>query len=243
MWIPKWVGEGFARLYSSFSRGVFGFSDVCKTLGVSPSRGHVLLTALRKSGALIDFRKGRPRLYRLLDPRSFMLIAGDVASRPPNIQGEYVQLVYDVLRALRASWSLTSMIVYGSVARCSAEPLSDVDLLVVSDDFSGSLASRIDKLLEIERDPDVQGELRLLKTYGVHAKLAFYPLRREEVEKLPLLLLDMVYDAAVVLDNGFMQAFLSRLKSKLELMGAKRHTSQGGWYWDLGARAVEVWPP
>ncbi|GBC71984.1 hypothetical protein HRbin02_01773 [Candidatus Calditenuaceae archaeon HR02] len=244
MWIPRWVGEGFARLYSSFSRGIFGFGDVCRTLGVTPTRGHVLLTALRRSGTLIDFRRGRPRLYRLLDPRSFMLIAGGVANRPANIQGEYVQLVYDVLRVLRSSWSLTSLVVYGSVARRSAGPLSDVDLLVVSDEFSGSLASRIDKLLEVERDADIQSELSLLRMHGIHAKLAFYPLRREEVGRLPLLLLDLVYDAAVVLDDGFMQGFIPRLRSRLELVGAKRYMlPRGLWYWDLGPRAAELWHP
>ncbi|MEM2909455.1 MAG: nucleotidyltransferase domain-containing protein [Nitrososphaerota archaeon] len=242
MWIPRWLGEGYARLYSSFSRGIFTFDDVCKRLGLSSSRAHIFLSALRKSGALIDFRRGRPRLYRLLEPRSFMLVASGIASRPPNIQGEYVQLVYDVLRALRASLNPISMTVYGSVARGSAGPTSDVDILVVSDEFKGSLASRIDRLLEVERDTDIRDELKLLRSHGIHASLSFYPIRREEAGKLPPLLLDVAYEAAILLDDGFLNNLLSRLRSKLELIGAKRYVLQDdNWYWDLGPRASEVW--
>jgi len=240
-WPPRWAGERFASLYSLFGRGVFGFDEVCSRLSIDGGRAHVLLTVLRRSGALIDFRRTRPRLYRLLDPRSFMLVASGAVSKPSNIQGEYVQLVYDVLRALKKSWRPSSAAVYGSVARHSATPLSDVDLLVVSDSFSGSLSSRIDALLEIERDVDVKSELSFLKSYGIHTRLSFYPLKKSEAERLPLLFLDMVYDAAILLDDGFLRSLFSQMRSRLELMGAKRYMSKrGAWYWDLGPRAVEA---
>ncbi|MDW8360212.1 MAG: nucleotidyltransferase domain-containing protein [Candidatus Caldarchaeum sp.] len=241
MWLPRWVGEGFASLYASFGRDIFFLEDVCEKLALNSSRAHVLLTKLRKSGALIDFQRKRPRLYRLLDPRSLMLLASGKASRPPNIQGQYVQLVYDVLRVLSKSWSPSSVAVYGSVARLTATSLSDVDLLVVSDRFSGSLSSRIDGLLEVERDSDIRSELLFLKSQGIHAKLSFYPLTRSEAERLPLLFLDMVYDAAVILDDGFLDSLFSRLRSKLEIMGARRRTLRRGvWFWDLGPTAKEA---
>ncbi len=240
-WLPRWAGEKFANLYSHFGRDVFSFNDVCGRLSIERGRAHVLLTVLRKSGALIDFRRTRPRLYRLFDPRSFMLVASGMVNKPPNIQGEYVQLVYDVLRALKKSWKPSSAAVYGSVARHSATPLSDVDLLVISDRFSGSLSSRIDALLEIEHDVDVKSELSFLKSYGIHARLSFYPLTKREAERIPLLFLDMVYDAAILLDDGFLHNLFSQMRSRLELMGAKRYMSKrGGWYWDLGPRATKV---
>ncbi|MEM0384221.1 MAG: nucleotidyltransferase domain-containing protein [Candidatus Caldarchaeum sp.] len=240
-WLPRWAGEKFASLYALFGRGVFGFDEVCSRLSIGSGRAHVLLTMLRKSGALIDFRSTRPRLYRLLDPRSFMLVASGMVSKPSSIQGEYAQLVYDVLRALRGSWKPSSAALYGSVARHSATPLSDVDLLVISDRFSGSLSSRIDMLLEIERDADVKSELWFLKTHGIHTKLSFYPLTKNEAERLPLLFLDMAYDAAILLDDGFLRSLFSQIRSRLEMMGAKRHVSKRGtWYWDLGPAATEA---
>lgn len=46
------------------------------------------------------------------------------------------------------NYRLTSICLYGSVARGTARRDSDVDLLVVSDDFSGSLASRVEHVLQ-----------------------------------------------------------------------------------------------
>ncbi|MEM4303963.1 MAG: hypothetical protein QXQ70_08735, partial [Candidatus Caldarchaeum sp.] len=71
-WPARWAGERFASLYALFGRGVFVFDELCSRLSLDSGKAHVLLTMLRKSGALIDFRRTRPRLYRLLDPRSFM---------------------------------------------------------------------------------------------------------------------------------------------------------------------------
>ena len=241
MWVPKWLGEGYAKLYARFGRGLFGFDDAEEVLG--GQRAQLVLSGLRRAGALIDYRRTRPRVYRLLDPRSFMLVAAGVAEKPEGVQGEYVQLVYDVLRGLMARWRLDSFLVYGSVARGKARAFSDLDLLVVSGEFQGSIASRIDRLLEVEEEPDVVGELRFLRSQGIHVKLSFYPLRPEEAESLPLLFLDLIHDSVIILDRErFMRRLLSRLKAKLESMGAERRKlPDGRWYWDLGPRALEVW--
>ena len=50
-------------------------------------------------------------------------------------QERYVQLIYDCFRAVDRAVKLTSFVIYGSVARGSASPTSDLDVLVVSDDF------------------------------------------------------------------------------------------------------------
>jgi predicted nucleotidyltransferase len=61
---------------------------------------------------------------------------------------------------------------------------SDVDLLVVSDDFGGSLASRVERVLQ-DLEREVSSEVERLRKYGVDTGLSIYPLRREEVSRLP----------------------------------------------------------
>ncbi|MEM2876344.1 MAG: nucleotidyltransferase domain-containing protein [Candidatus Bathyarchaeia archaeon] len=65
--------------------------------------------------------------------------------------------------------------VYGSVARGDARFDSDVDVLIISEDLTGSLGSRIRKLYTIEEA--LQDELRWLRRHKVYTGLSFYPLR------------------------------------------------------------------
>jgi predicted nucleotidyltransferase len=242
VWLQRWLGESYAKLYAKYGRGIFTFREALEALNSEAGRTHLALSYLRKMGVLIDFRRGVPKLYRLLEPRSFMLVASGSLRRPSNIQGEYVQLVFDVARALIRGWGVSSMVVYGSVVRNEAGSFSDLDLLIISDRLEGSISSRIDGLLRVEQEPDVLGELRFLRSQNIHTRLSFYPLRKGEAEKLPPLLLDMAYHAAVVVDDGFMESLLSSLRARLESLGARRVTRQdGSWYWDLGPRAAGLW--
>ena len=51
---------------------------------------------------------------------------------------------------------------------------SDVDLLVVSDDFGGSLASRVERVLQ-DLEREVSGEVERLRKYGIDTGSASIP--------------------------------------------------------------------
>jgi predicted nucleotidyltransferase len=181
---------------------------------------------------LILFAKSRPRLYRLLDPRSLALASSGAVEQAEFRQEEYTQLIFDVLRAVRERVRLVSFCVYGSVARGEAKPTSDLDVLLVSDDFSGSIASRLDFLSLV--DEETSEEVGFLRRNGHTTAVSFMPLRKDEAVADPILFLDLAVHSKILFDEGgFLRGVLARLRGRLDLAGARRVETEKGWYWDL----------
>lgn len=234
MWIPRWLGKCYSRLYLRFGEELFTFSEAEKFLSLSKAKLSVAFSKLHTKRILLIFDRGRPRLYRLLDPVNFVFLAsGLVKNFERIIQERYLKLVIDCFRILLNVMDLESFAVYGSVARGTATNKSDVDLLIISDSLSGSLASRMEVLCKVE--DKLEEELRWLRRHGVYASLSFYPLRRDEAKRLPLLFLDLIDEAVILYDrNSFLEAALLNLKGKLLRHGARKVVvNERRWYWDL----------
>ena len=230
-WVPRWLGESYARLYAIFELETFTLSDVKKTLCIDEGRARVIVSKLHRYGLLIVFEKKRPRIYRLLSPDTFMMLASDTVRKVEIPQERYLELIYLCYRVLRRKIRIKSFVVYGSVARGTAKENSDLDLLVVSDSFHGSMGRRIELLANIVYE-HCRNEILFLRKKGYNVSLSFYPLKTVEVERLPIILLDMVDDARIVYDEDrFFELILLKLKEKL--LKAKRVKTEKGWYWDL----------
>ncbi|MBS7629952.1 nucleotidyltransferase domain-containing protein, partial [Candidatus Bathyarchaeota archaeon] len=193
-----------------------------------------ILSKLHKESLLTIFERSRPRLYRLMDPETFISIASGKINRLKIPQERYLKLIYDCCKALRENIDLTSLAVYGSVARGTAGDTSDVDLFTVSNDFKGTLGERIEFLTRIV-EKRVGDEIRFLQDNKIYTFLSFYPLRKFEAEKLPLIMLDMVDDSKIVYDeDGFLENLLLKLKLKLiDAKVRKVYIEKNKWYWDL----------
>jgi len=234
MWVPKWLGECYSRLYVKFGQELFTFRDAEEYLSFGGSKLSVAFSKLHSRRFLLVFDRGKPRFYRLLDPENLVLLASGLVKNFDRIVRErYLKLILDCFRVALKMFDLESFAVYGSVARGSASNVSDVDLLIVSDSLRGSLASRMGKMCEVE--DAVRGELRWLRRHGVHASLSFYPLRKYEAERLPLLFLDLTDEAVILHDkNRFLESMLLDFKAKLLASGAKRvFVDKQRWYWNL----------
>ena len=230
--MQRWLGDAYGSLYSRFGRETFSLQDAKAVLRLKESNLYVAFSLLHKAGAVIIFDRGTPRTYRLLDPRSLVLKMSGAVTAPDFSQEEYLQLVYDTYRALRERVELTSFCVFGSVARGEAKKSSDIDILVVSDSFRGSVASRIDSLSYV--DEMVKDEIRFLGEHGLRTMPTILPLRREEAERVPVLFLDLSVHAKILYDEGrLMTGILGKLRARLDLAGSVRVESGGGWYWDL----------
>jgi predicted nucleotidyltransferase len=234
MWIPMWLGEIYSKLFISFETELFTLSQAEEALEIDGGKLSVAFSKLHSKRVLTIFRRSKPRVYRLLDPSSFILLASEKAKNVERLKQErYLSLILKGLQETLKRFRVQSFAIYGSVARGVAEDISDIDILLVSDDFQGSMGSRIEQLLSI--DDALQEELRWLRGQGIYTGLSFYPLRPREAETLPNLFLDLTEDAVILYDEDrFLEGLLLELKAKLLRSGAVRVLlGRDRWYWDL----------
>ena len=243
MWIPRWLGECYSKLFAHFGQETFTFQQARELLNANENKLAVAFSKLHSKRILLILDHGRPRLYRMLNPENFILITSEAIRNLEKIpQERYLKLTCDCFRKASETLNVESFAVYGSVARGSATVNSDVDVLLISEDLSGSLGSRIGQLYNVEEA--LQQELEWLRKNKIHAGFSFYPLRKCEAQRLPNLFLDLTDDAVVLHDrNRFLERTLLELKMKLLKLGARRvFIDKERWYWDLkpGYRFGEI---
>jgi len=245
MWLPRWVGELYARLYAEFGGEPFRFEDALN-LSRSASAAKVALSELRRVGGVYVHRRGEGgrRAYRLCEPRVLTYIfSGRIFNLDRIKQGRYSRLIGMICaELLKELPGVKSVVVYGSVARGTATEDSDVDLLVIMEG-GGSLGKRLDELLRIEFSEEIAKELDWLYGDGIDTHASFLPLSPREAEAFPPALLDVVDEGIPISDDGFYKALAKEKREALSRIGAKRvFVSEGEWYWDLrpGIKPGEV---
>jgi len=236
-WIPAWMGRAYSRLYSMFGAGLFSLDDCVRVLGRDRNFCRVLLSRLGREGLVRAEGRARHRWYGLADPVEFVLEAGGFFAPLSQVRQEvYRPLLRRVMLEARRRLGddLVSLVLFGSVARGSANAGSDVDLLVVAENLPASMSERMRAFTEMEKSV-VGLELRLWREKGVYVSVQFYPLSRDEASTFRPVYLDMVFDAVFLFDRGgFMQGVLQGLRGKLEELGSRRvELPSGGWYWVL----------
>jgi len=228
------LGEPYSKLYTIFGTEFFTFKDATTVLHLSKAKLAIILSKLHRYGMLMVFKQ-RPRIYRTLDPENFFLLTAEKVQDIPLQQELYKKVVFDAFRLISARCTLISFALYGSIARGTAVKISDIDILLIADDFTGSISSRIDMLASIEDTAEVRKEISWLMKQGVYTTLNFLPLTRNELSQFPILLLDLTEDAKILFDKDqFLEALLLRFQARLQLKGARRIKLENGrWYWDL----------
>ncbi len=235
MWVPRWLGEAYSKLYRTFNSEVFQFAHAQKTLSFGDSKLRAAFSYLHRRRLVLVISQGRPRTYRLLPPDYFVLLASEEISNAERIrQDQYLKLILDLFESIRTKFDLVSFGIYGSAARGTATSTSDLDVLLVSPDFHGGFGKRLGELVGMRRGR-VEDEISWLWRHGVYANIGYYPLTPREVEKLPLLFADLTDDAVILYDqNRLLETALARLRTKLLESGASRVSlNRNQWYWDL----------
>lgn len=127
---------------------------------------------------------------------------------------------------------LRSLVVYGSVARGTAGPLSDLDILIVGDDLPNGRGARIREFEPVERA--VEPERKALFAQGFRMDLSPVFKTPSEVEHGSLLFLDMTLDARILFDrDDYFAKYLDILRARLRALGSRRIPFKGGYYWLL----------
>ncbi len=127
---------------------------------------------------------------------------------------------------------LRALAVFGSVARGTARPDSDIDLLLVVDDLPAGRTARMAEFDRIEED--LAPLLARARSQGVTTSLSPVVKSPAELAGGSLLYLDMVDEARILVDDGgLLRRYLDDLGRRLAAMGARRVRKGGGYYWEL----------
>ncbi len=128
---------------------------------------------------------------------------------------------------------LISFVLFGSVARNTFRPDSDIDFLLVIKDLP---RGRVKRIREFERqiEDKIECFLKELANKGIYPSLSPVLKTPQEVLSGSWLFLDMVEDAKILYDKDvFFTTYLSQLRQRLKQMGAKRIILGNAWYWIL----------
>jgi predicted nucleotidyltransferase len=128
---------------------------------------------------------------------------------------------------------LVGLALYGSVARGTAGPSSDVDLLVVADGWprEGRLA-RQRAFDPVERD--LESRMRALRAEGFEGALSPVLWSREELNAFSYLHLDLATDARILHDPaGVLADRFAAVRRSMAELGTRKVPFGGAYYWLL----------
>ena len=123
---------------------------------------------------------------------------------------------------------LTSIVLFGSVARGQAGPTSDIDVLLVAEGIPRSLADR--------RRPFLEAWERTRAARGLpHVDWNLIVKTPDEARYRSPLYLDIVEEGVLILDRGgFFDDVRAGMRARMREPGSRRiHLPDGSWYWDL----------
>jgi len=127
--------------------------------------------------------------------------------------------------------NLVSVVLYGSVARGSFRPDSDIDLLLVFEELPPRRFARyslIHPFLE-EAERCVSQDWKS----GRHHRFSTILKTREEARHTSRYYVDMTTDAVLLYDrDGFFGGVLDRLRARMKELGSRKIAIGDRWYWD-----------
>jgi predicted nucleotidyltransferase len=153
--------------------------------------------------------------------------------------GQEMHEWYDsVLGALRTACEahygarLVALALFGSVARGTPRPDSDIDVLLIADPLPDGRLPRVHEFEGVEAA--IEPALAAARRHGLAPTLSAVIKTPAEVSRGSPLFLDMVEDARILYDrDGFLSHTLADLRSRLDRLGARRVWRGDAWYWDL----------
>ena len=133
---------------------------------------------------------------------------------------------------------LTGVLLFGSVARGDWNKDSDIDLLIVVQDWQGPSWRRTQELWPLKMRLMETEEHNVAEARGFVPTIQHYPLSTDEAVQLHRIYLDASMDGLVLYEkDGFLTSLLDNVRKRLQAQGAYRVTLPGhrSHYWILVA--------
>jgi predicted nucleotidyltransferase len=127
---------------------------------------------------------------------------------------------------------LVALAVFGSCARDTMRPDSDIDLLIVAKELPNGRMRRVSEFEPVEGK--LLPSLRAMAGMGRYTTLSPIFKTPEEVAQGSPLFLDMTESVRILFEKeNFLSSYLAGLKKRLLAQGARRVPFKGGYYWEL----------
>lgn len=129
--------------------------------------------------------------------------------------------------------NLTSLVLFGSVARGDLQSDSDIDLLIICQKLPKLYSER--QAIIREATPGARKQISNLVKEGYYIYLSPIIKSEEQAKYHSPLYLDMTEDSKILYDrNNFFHNILKEIRFRLQELGSKKiFLSDGSWYWDL----------
>ncbi len=232
VWVPAWLGNFYSQIYLYYGDRPFSVEEVRGGL-VDWQKLRFLLSRLYRVGCIERIARGT---YRALDPLRMVLNVVDDRWVRQVRQEEYIPLIRKFVCGVfeRYNGRVYSVVLFGSVARGEARQNSDLDFLVVVKGLPENYSQRVKEISQI-MEKLTKTKLTLWEKRGIFANIEAIVLTPEEASINQPVYLDMATDAIIIYDRkDFMKNTLSKLRRKLEELGARKITTpEGNWYWQL----------
>jgi predicted nucleotidyltransferase len=189
---------------------------------------------LRARGYLTVFsRVGKKRLYRLLSPEQALFAHAHMKNLDGLKQQRYLSLLIQASMQLHNAREigLTGIWLFGSVARGEARSNSDVDLLVVAKNLSGTKAEMSDTIYS---RVDLSAERLFLLENGFATDLSVIPMKEEELGMFYPIMLDVLDHGVVICERDTVLSQAGEvMKLEFPRLGIRRVPLRRGWMWIL----------
>ncbi len=128
---------------------------------------------------------------------------------------------------------LITIALFGSVARDTFRPDSDIDILIIAEALP---EGRIKRAQEFDDhiEKNLLNDIYRLYKEGIPLRLSPLFKTPEEVRLGSPLFLDMTEQVKILYDRDeFFKRYLQELQDKLKKLGARKVFYKGGYYWEL----------
>jgi predicted nucleotidyltransferase len=146
---------------------------------------------------------------------------------------EYTKLVQKVFQKTKEYYKedLISFVVFGSYAKDTLSPYSDIDILIITKKQPKSRPKRIINFIS-NVEKKLEKYIESLRKKNIFVEISPIIKTQEEVEYGSFLFLDMIQDSIILYDkDNFFKEYLDSLDKKLKEYGSKKVFKKGGYYW------------